>query len=75
MACVACHGSGVAGAPKLGDAAAWAPRIAKGADTLNKHAIDGFQGEAGFMPPKGGRVDLSNQSIINAVDHMVANSK
>ena len=75
MACVACHGAGVAGAPKFGDAAAWAPRIAKGGETLNKHAIEGFQGDAGFMPPKGGRVDLSDQSIINAVDYMVAGSK
>jgi cytochrome c5 len=75
MACVACHGAGVAGAPKFGDAAAWGPRIAKGGDTLHKNAIQGFQGEAGFMPPKGGRVDLSDQSIINAVDYMVAGSK
>jgi len=75
MACVACHGTGVAGAPKLGDAAAWASRVAKGAETLHKHALEGFQGQAGFMPPKGGRVDLSDQSVINAVDHMVSNSK
>ncbi len=75
MACVACHGAGVAGAPKHGDAAAWKARIAKGADTLHKHAIEGFQGDAGFMPPKGGRVDLSDQSVINAVDYMVAGSK
>ena len=71
-ACVACHGAGVAGAPKFGDAAAWGSRLAKGADTLHKHAIEGFQGSAGFMPPKGGRTDLSDKSIINAVDHMVA---
>ncbi len=75
MACVACHGSGVAGAPKFGDTAAWAPRIAQGAATLHKHALQGFQGQAGFMPPKGGRVDLSDQSVINAVDHMVDGSK
>ena len=75
MACVACHGAGVAGAPKFADAAAWGPRVAKGADTLHKHAIEGFQGSAGFMPPKGGRVDLSDQSIINAVDYMVSKSK
>lgn len=75
MACVACHGAGVAGAPKFGDAAAWKPRIAKGTDLLRKHAIEGFQGETGFMPPKGGRPDLSNQSIINAVDYMAAGSK
>jgi len=70
--CQACHGAGVAGAPKVGDAAAWGPRIAKGADTLHKHAIEGFQGQAGFMPPKGGATDLSDKSIINAVDYMVS---
>jgi cytochrome c5 len=75
MACMACHGAGVAGAPKYGDKAAWGPRIAKGADTLHKHAIEGFQGTAGFMPPKGGRADLADKSIINAVDYMVAGSK
>jgi cytochrome c5 len=75
MACVACHGAGVAGAPKFGDAAAWKARIAQGADTLHKHAVEGFQGSAGFMPPKGGRVDLTDKSIINAVDYMVAGSK
>jgi cytochrome c5 len=74
-ACVACHGAGVAGAPKYGDAAAWGPRVAKGADTLHKHAIEGFQGSAGFMPPKGGRTDLSDKSISNAVDYMIAGVK
>lgn len=75
MACLACHGAGVAGAPKMGDKAAWAARIAKGGETLHKHAIEGFQGTAGFMPPKGGRMDLADKSIINAVDFMVAGSK
>ena len=75
MACIACHGAGVAGAPKYGDKAAWTARIAKGADTLHKHAIEGFQGQAGFMPPKGGRVDLADKSVINAVDYMLAGSK
>jgi len=75
MACMACHGAGVAGAPKYTDKAAWAPRIAKGADTLHEHALKGFQGTAGIMPPKGGRVDLSDKSIMNAVDYMVNGSK
>lgn len=75
MACVACHGAGVAGAPKVGDKGAWAARIAKGDATLHEHAIKGFQGAAGFMPAKGGRTDLSDQSIINAVEFMVAGSK
>lgn len=74
-ACVACHGAGVAGAPKLGDKAAWADRIAKGEDTLYKHAIEGFQGSAGFMPAKGGRTDLSDEEVKAAVDYMIENSK
>jgi cytochrome c5 len=75
MACVACHGAGVAGAPKLGDKGAWAARVSKGDATLQEHAIKGFQGQAGFMPAKGGRTDLSDKSIINAVDYMVSGSK
>jgi cytochrome c5 len=73
--CAACHGAGIAGAPKMGDKAAWGPRIAQGADILNKHAIEGYQGKAGYMPPKGGRTDLSDQSVVNAVEHLVAASK
>lgn len=74
-ACVACHGAGIAGAPKHGDKAAWAPRIAQGIETLYNHAIKGYQGSAGFMPAKGGRTDLSDKSVMNAVDYMVAGSK
>ena len=70
-ACFACHGGGIGGAPKTGDKAAWAARIAQGAATLNDHALKGFQGAAGVMPPKGGRVDLSDAEIIAAVDYMV----
>src|SRR5262245_54199869 len=69
--CQACHGAGVAGAPKAGDKAAWAPRLAAGTDTLHKHAIAGYQGKSGFMPPKGGRTDLTDKSVMNAVDYMV----
>jgi cytochrome c5 len=75
QACVACHGAGVAGAPKFGDKAAWAPRIAQGMDTLHAHALQGYQGKAGYMPPKGGRTDLSDQSIVNGVDYIVAAGK
>jgi cytochrome c5 len=70
-ACMACHGGGIAGAPKTGDAAVWAPRIAQGMDTLNKNALNGLQGSAGFMPPKGGRADLSDEEIIAAVQYLV----
>ena len=69
--CSACHGAGIAGAPKAGDKAAWAARIAQGKPTLYEHAIKGFQGKSGVMPPKGGRVDLSDDLIKQAVDHMV----
>ena len=75
QACVACHGAGIAGAPKFGDKGAWAARIAQGGDTMHKHAIEGYQGKGGFMPPKGGRTDLSDQSVINAVDYMVNAAK
>jgi len=70
-ACMACHGGGIAGSPKTGDAAAWGPRIAQGMDTLNKNAIDGLQGSAGYMQPKGGRTDLSDDEIIAAVQYIV----
>jgi cytochrome c5 len=74
-ACSTCHAQGIGGAPKFGDKAAWAPRIAKGADTLHKHAIEGFQGQAGIMPPKGGRVDLADDLIRQGVDYMVEHSR
>ncbi|HXS31059.1 MAG TPA: cytochrome c5 family protein, partial [Steroidobacteraceae bacterium] len=63
---------GIAGAPKAGDHAAWAPRIAKGKNTLYEHALKGFTGTAGVMPPKGGRTDVSDDLIKAAVDHMVS---
>lgn len=71
-ACIACHGQGIGGAPVFGDRAAWASRIAKGISTLNQHSIQGFTGSAGFMPPKGGRVDLADEAILNAVEYMVS---
>ena len=73
-ACIACHGPGIGGAPVFGDVAAWAPRIAKGTEMLNEHALNGFTG-IGYMPPKGGRVDLSDQEILDAVAYMVGQSK
>ncbi|HEX7048200.1 MAG TPA: c-type cytochrome [Gammaproteobacteria bacterium] len=75
QACFACHGTGAAGAPKMGDAAAWADRIAKGIEILHQHAIEGFSGETGIMPPKGGRTDLSDAQVKTAVDYMVSQSK
>jgi cytochrome c5 len=71
QACKACHGPGIAGAPKAGDSAAWGPRIAKGKEILYDHALHGFTGQAGMMPAKGGRVDVSDEMVKQAVDHMV----
>ncbi len=73
--CTACHTAGVAGAPKFGDKAAWAPRIAQGIDVLHQHAIKGFTGKAGMMPPKGGNMNLSDADVMAAVDYMVAHAK
>ncbi len=75
QACFVCHGAGVAGAPKIGNQSAWAPRIDKGMDTLVSHAIHGFQGNSGVMPPKGGRTDLSDEQVADAVAYMVSQSK
>lgn len=74
-ACVACHGAGVAGAPKLGDKGDWGPRIAQGNDTLYKHALEGFTGKKGMMPPKGGNTALADADVKAAVDYMVAQGK
>jgi cytochrome c5 len=73
--CAACHASGVGGAPKFGDHAAWAPRLAQGAAALHQHALAGLTGKAGVMPAKGGRPDLADQSVINAVDYLAAAAK
>jgi cytochrome c5 len=73
--CAACHATGVAGAPKFGDKAAWAPRIAQGVSVLYTHAIGGFQGKGGVMPPKGGNTALPDPDVKAAVDYMVAAAK
>jgi cytochrome c5 len=72
--CQACHGAGIAGAPKFGDKANWAPRVKQGSATLYEHAIKGFQGKAGMMPPKGGST-ASDDEVKAAVDYMVAAAK
>src|SRR2546422_9654540 len=73
--CVACHGAGIAGAPKFGDKTAWAPRLAEGTNTLYTHALQGFQGKSGVMPPKGGNTTLSDADVRAAVDYMTAAAK
>jgi cytochrome c5 len=71
QACAMCHGAGIAGAPKLGDKVAWAPRLAQGSAVLYQHAINGFQGKAGVMPPKGGS-SAPDADVKAAVDFMAA---
>jgi cytochrome c5 len=73
--CFACHGTGVAGAPKLGDKANWGPRIAQGNETLYTHAIKGFTGKKGMMPAKGGNPSIADADVKAAVDYMVKASK
>ena len=73
--CVVCHGTGIAGAPKLDDKGQWAKRIAKGVDTLYASAVNGVTGSAGAMPAKGGNPALSNAEVKAAVDYIVAHSK
>ncbi len=70
QACLMCHGSGIGGAPMLANTESWAPRIAQGKDTLYQHALEGFTGQAGYMPPKGARMDLSDDEVRAAVDYM-----
>src|SRR5437667_8498569 len=72
---VACHGPGIAGAPKFGDKSAWTARIAEGNNTLYTHAIQGFQGKGGVMPPKGGNTTLADADVKAAVDYMVSAAK
>ena len=73
--CAVCHGAGIAGAPKFGDKAAWAPRIAQGAEILHTHALKGYQGKAGMMPAKGGNTALADADVKAAVDYMVSKAK
>ena len=68
--CTTCHQNGIAGSPKFGDTAAWAPRIAQGAATLYDHAINGYHGKAGQMPAKGGNTDLADFEVQRAVVYM-----
>ena len=69
--CATCHTAGLMGAPKLGDKADWAPRIAQGKDTLYKHAIVGYQGKSGVMPARGGS-QASDEEVKAAVGYMVS---
>ena len=69
--CQTCHGAGLVGAPKIGDKAAWQPRLAQGVNALREHAIKGIRA----MPPRGGNPSLSDAEVSGAVDYMLKQSK
>lgn len=73
--CGLCHGAGVGGAPRPGDKANWAPRIAQGTETLHRHALEGFNGAAGYMPARGGGAAVTDAEVKAGVDYMVAQSQ
>ena len=75
QACSLCHMAGVAGAPRYADKSAWAPRVSKGLEPLYANAINGYIGEAGVMPAKGGRPDLSDKEVRDAVDYILSSIK
>ena len=71
-ACYLCHSPpGVGGAPVIGETEAWLPRLEQGIEILHERSLNGFQGEVGFMPAKGGRVDLSDEEVMSAVDYLI----
>ena len=72
--CGACHTNGVGGAPTL-TAGGMGARASKGTETLYKHAIEGFQGEVGIMPARGGNPGLTDEQVIASVDWMLGNVK
>lgn len=72
--CALCHGTGAGGAPMIGSKADWADRIKQGKDTLYQHALKGFQGSKGMMPPKGGS-SLPDADVKAAVDYMLSQVK
>lgn len=69
--CLVCHGSGVAGAPKTSDKEDWRKRLEQGIDTLTKHAIEGYQGNTGIMPAKGGNLSLTDEQVKNSIQYIL----
>jgi cytochrome c len=73
--CALCHDSGIGGAPVVGNAGDWTERAQQGIEALYSHAIDGFQGESGMMPAKGGFAQLTDDDVKAAVDYMLEKSQ
>ncbi len=68
--CIRCHSTGLGGAPLIGHRGLWAPRLAQGLDVLVEHARNGFYGDVGEMPARGGNDDLSDEEVRAAVHFM-----
>jgi cytochrome c5 len=69
--CMVCHGEGIAGAPRVGEAEVWKERLSKGINAMVAIVIEGVQGYSGAMPPRGGNPDLSDEQIRAAVQYML----
>ena len=75
QSCAACHASGIAGAPKIGDQLRWKTRLAKGTKVLYANALNGISSSIGVMPAKGGNAALSETEVKAAVDYILAKTK
>lgn len=75
VACMICHEGGAAGAPEVGDEPAWAGRIDQGMEVLIRRSLEGYRGDKGFMPPRGGYSSLTDEEVANAVAYMVSESQ
>jgi cytochrome c5 len=74
--CTNCHTAGKKGAPRFGDATAWAPRLSQGLATLTRHAIEGYYGPAGDeMPARGGNDELTDEQVAAAVRYQVEHAR
>lgn len=72
--CSICHKSGLHGAPRMGSAADWEPRLAQGKEILYDRAINGYRGKKGSMPSRGSNTKLSVEEVRAAVDYMAAHA-
>ena len=70
--CIQCHSTGLGGAPLIGNRELWEPRVAKGIEELVAHATNGFYGDVGEMPARGGNMDLSDEEVRLAVRFMAS---
>jgi len=70
--CIECHSTGLGGAPLIGNEALWRPRAEKGIEVLYEHAMQGFYGDAGEMPARGGNAKLTDEEVKLAVRFMVS---